>query len=248
MKVSVITVCYNSSKTILDTIKSVNEQTYLDIEHVFVDGLSKDSTLKIIKENSNRNSTFISEPDSGIYDAMNKGILLCEGEVVFIINSDDVLYDKFTIKNVVEAFERNPKSDIIFGSIKISEPNNLFKTKRNWNATDFIKNSFIRGWHPPHPGFVVKKKCYDDFGLFNASYKIASDFDLMYRYLEVNKIKATRIDKYIAIQRGGGASMKYSGIIQGQKEIKQTFKENSINLNMLVYMFKRYISKIIQYK
>ena len=95
---------------------------------------------------------------------------------------------------------------------------------------------------------MVKKKCYEDFGLFNASYKIASDFDLMYRYLEVNKIKATRIDKYIAIQRGGGASMKYSGIIQGQKEIKQTFKENSINLNMLVYMFKRYISKIIKYK
>jgi glycosyltransferase involved in cell wall biosynthesis len=248
MKVSVITVCYNSANTILDTINSVNEQTYLDIEHIFVDGQSKDSTLKIIKENSNRNPTFTSEPDSGIYDAMNKGILLCEGEVVFIINSDDVLYDKFTIKNVVEAFERNPKSDIIFGSIKISEPNNLFKTKRNWNATDFIKNSFIKGWHPPHPGFVVKKKCYDDFGLFNASYKIASDFNLMYRCLEVNKIKATRIDKYIAIQRGGGASMKYSGIIQGQKEIRQTFKENSINLNMLVYMFNRYISKIIQYK
>lgn len=248
MKVSVITVCYNSSKTILDTINSINKQTYLDIEHVFVDGQSKDSTLKIIKENSKRNPTFISEPDSGIYDAMNKGILLCKGEVVFIINSDDVLYDKFTIKNVIEAFERNPKSDIIFGSIKISEQNNLFQTKRNWKATDFIKNSFIRGWHPPHPGFVVKKKCYDDFGLFNASYKIASDFNLMYRFLEVNKIKATRIDEYIAILRGGGASMKYSGIIKGQREIRQTFKENSINLNMLVYMFNRYISKIIQYK
>lgn len=248
MKVSVVTVCYNSSKTILDTIKSVNEQTYLDIEHVFVDGQSKDSTLKIIKENSNRNPTFISESDSGIYDAMNKGILLCKGEVVVIINSDDVLYDKFTIKNIVEAFERNPKSDIIFGSIKISEPNNLFKTKRNWKATDFIKNSFINGWHPPHPGFVVKKKCYDRYGLFNASYKIASDFNLIYRFLEVNKIKATKIDRFITIQRGGGASMKFSGIIQGLKEIKQTFKENSINLNLLVYMFKRYLSKIIQYK
>jgi len=248
MKVSIITVCYNSANTILDTINSVNEQTYLDIEHIFVDGQSKDSTLEIIKKFSNRNPTFISESDSGIYDAMNKGILLCKGEVVFIINSDDVLHDKFTVENVIETFEKNPKSDIVFGSIKISEQSNLLKTKRNWKATDFIENSFINGWHPPHPGFVVKKKCYDRFGLFNASYKIASDFNLIYRFLEVNKIKPTKIDRFITIQRGGGASMKYSGIIQGFKEIKQTFKENSINLNLLVYLFKRYLSKIIQYK
>lgn len=248
MKVSVITVCYNSSKTILDTIQSVNQQIYPDIEHVFVDGQSKDSTLEIINENSNRKPIVISEPDFGIYDAMNKGILLCKGDVIFIVNSDDVLHDKFMIKNVIEIFEQNPKFDIVFGSIKISESNNLFNTKRIWKATDFTKNSFKNGWHPPHPGFVVKKKCYDLYGLFNSSYKIASDFNLMYRFLEVNNVKATRVDRFITIQRGGGASMRFSGIIQGLKEIKQTFNENSIKLNLLTYMFKRYLSKIIQYK
>jgi len=245
--VSIITVAFNSEKTIKDTIKSINNQTYNNIEHILIDGNSNDKTLQfynsIIKL---RNFTVLSEPDEGIYDAMNKGVNISTGDIVFILNSDDIFYDNNVVENFVEIFQNQPEVDIVYGSIQISSNENIKKIKRVWIPTSFKPNSFKKAWHPPHPGLVVKKECYEKYGNFNKSFKIAADFELMLRFFEIHRLKSLRTESIVTIQRGGGASMKFSGVIKGLNEIYYSFKNNNIKIFFLGYIFMRYKQKIIQ--
>ena len=191
MKISIVTVTYNSAATIKDTIESVLSQSHKDFEHIIIDGVSKDGTMEIVKKFEpfyDGKLRYISEPDTGIYNAMNKGLKMAEGEVLGTLNSDDILADS--------------------------------------SALSLIS----KGWHPPHPTFYAKSECYRRLGYFNESLKIASDFDLLLRFLEKNHLKSKFIDHVLVRQRAGGANTSFSGHVKGNLEVLRAFKLNGFKV------------------
>lgn len=153
MKITIITVCFNSEKTIEQTIKSVFEQTYKDIEYLIIDGGSRDLTLSILNKYKRANLRILSEPDNGIYDAMNKGIYYATGEIIGYLNSDDFYHNPFVIEKIAKAFNLK-KVDCVFGDIVYVNKSNTDLILRHWLNTDFYPGAFIKGWHPPHPAFL----------------------------------------------------------------------------------------------
>ena len=244
MRVSIITVCYNSGRTIKETIDSVNSQSYHNIEHVFIDGMSKDNTIDLIRSNSDRDYNLVSERDSGIYDAMNKGIGIATGEIIFILNSDDILFSNDTVQSVVDVFEQY-NVDIIYGHIYLAAWTDIRSYVRNWKVTNFTLGSFSNGWHPAHPGLVVRKTVYSKHGLYKLNLPIAADFELMLRFFECKGCSSKLYDKHIAVMRLGGDSTNINGIIKGNRDIKKAFEMNNIRMP-LNYFFKRYYSKFVQ--
>ena len=188
MKISIITVCFNSEETILTTLNSVISQTYNDIEHIIVDGGSKDRTLDIIKNYKHKNKIVISEPDSGIYDAMNKGIKLAKGEIITILNSDDIYQSPSAIALVMKDIKDNLDKDIFLGDVVFFNKNNFNKIFRHYSAKNFVKESLLNGMMPPHPSSFIKKKIYLKYGLYNKSLSIAADFEIFLRLLIVNNL------------------------------------------------------------
>ena len=203
MKISIITVCYNSEETISDTIQSVLSQDYKDVEYIIVDGKSTDRTLEIIQSIKSR-IKLISEKDRGIYDAMNKGINIASGDVIGILNADDVYKNNQVLTAVMDAFKANVS--IVYGDIEYVKYNDLSKVVRKWKAGVFRSGKFKWGWMPPHPGFFVKKSCYESFGLFNLNLSTSADYELMLRMLEVHHLSCNYISKTITSMRLGGAS------------------------------------------
>lgn len=203
MKISIITVCYNAEDTISDTIESVLSQDYKDVEYIIVDGKSTDRTLEIIQSIKNR-IKLISEKDQGIYDAMNKGINTASGDVIGILNADDVYKNSQVLTEVMDAFKANVS--IVYGDIEYVKYNDLSKVVRKWKAGVFRSGKFKWGWMPPHPGFFIKKSCYESFGLFNLNLSTSADYELMLRMLEVHHLSCHYISKTITSMRVGGAS------------------------------------------
>ncbi len=228
MRVSIITVTFNSAATIRDTVLSVQKQSYKNIEHIIVDGASSDSTLDIVKA-LGHSGPLISEKDNGLYDAMNKGIALATGEVVGILNSDDYLADEYVIENIVSTFE-SAKCDAIYGDLYFVHPQLTHVVLRKWIAGTFSKGSFLRGWMPPHPTFYVRKACYDQYGTFNTSLRSSADYDLLIRLLLVNKIKAEYLPKVLIHMRTGGQSTRsWSSRLKAHKEDYKAWKLNQQN-------------------
>ena len=203
MKISIITVCYNSEETISDTIQSVLSQDYKDVEYIIVDGKSTDRTLEIIQSIKSR-IKLISEKDRGIYDAMNKGINIASGDVIGILNADDVYKNSQVLTAVMDAFKANVS--IVYGDIEYVKYDDLSKVVRKWKAGVFRSGKFKWGWMPPHPGFFVKKSCYESFGLFNLNLSTSADYELMLRMLEVHHLSCNYIPETITSMRVGGAS------------------------------------------
>ncbi len=246
MKVSIVTITYNSEKTLKDTIESVVGQTYRDIEYIIVDGNSTDKTIEIVNSYGDKISKFISEKDNGIYDAMNKGLRLATGDIVGILNSDDVYFDKYVIENVVKRFEEK-LVDSVYGDLYYVEENDLSKVVRYWKSSDFKEGSFAKGWHPPHPTFFVKREVYEKYGLFDLEMKVSADFELMLRFLEKYCISTTYLPKVLVRMRTGGESNRsIKNIIAGNKSILSAFDKNRIKVNKLMYVFYRFVPKIIQ--
>ncbi len=162
-KVSIITVCYNSAKTIEDTIQSVVNQTYDNIEYIIIDGLSTDNTLEIVNKYKDKITKIISEKDNGLYDAINKGIGLATGEIIANLNSDDFYIDNNVIADVVVKIEEE-KSDTLYANLYYVDALDTNKVVRNWVSGQYKKGMFFKGWMPPHPTFFVRKKVYDQFG------------------------------------------------------------------------------------
>ena len=203
MKISIITVCYNSEETISDTIQSVLSQDYKDVEYIIVDGKSTDRTLEII-QSINNGIKLISEKDQGMYDAMNKGINIASGDVIGILNADDVFKNSQVLTKVMDAFKANVS--IVYGDIEYVKYNDISKVVRKWKAGVFRSGKFKWGWMPPHPGFFIKKSCYESFGLFNLNLSTSADYELMLRMLEVHHLSCHYIPKTITSMRVGGAS------------------------------------------
>lgn len=204
LKVSIITPVWNGGETISETLYSVAIQDYPNIEHIVIDGSSKDDSLGITKEYPHVKK-IVSEPDEGIYDAINKGLSMATGDIIGILNSDDLYTNQHVIKEMVEKMEQ-AKTDAIYADLVYVEPDNINVFVREWISGTFEVEKFYRGWMPPHPTFFVRKKVYNKFGLFNTNIKVAADYELMLRFLLKYKISTTYLPKVIVKMRAGGVS------------------------------------------
>jgi glycosyltransferase involved in cell wall biosynthesis len=244
-KISIITVVYNSSKTIGEAIESVLSQDYPDIEHIIVDGASTDGTLEIIKSYSDRIAKFISEPDKGIYDAMNKGLKIATGDIIGILNSDDFYADNTVISDIVREFEMK-NVEMVFGDLVFVKPDNLNKVVRFYSTPDFTPNKFAWGWMPPHPTCYLKKSVYERYGCFKTDYHIAADYEILTRFMAKHKITYSHIPKILIKMRTGGIStrsLKSNWTLN--QEIVRGCTENGIKTN-IVKVLSKFFTKIFQ--
>lgn len=237
-KVSIITVCFNSAKTIRDTIESVLSQDYPHIEYIVIDGDSSDQTLEIVKEYSDRIEIIISEKDRGIYDAMNKGIALASGEIVGMLNSDDVYINENAVSELMKKMG-DANSDSVFADLVIVDPENLNKVLRYYDSSYFNPNKFRFGWMPAHPTFFVKKALYDKVGPYSLDYKISADYEMLIRLLWVQKASYTYLQKPVVRMRYGGASTAdLSRNLLLNREIVQACRANGIYTNLFLVLLK----------
>jgi glycosyltransferase involved in cell wall biosynthesis len=205
MKVSIITVTYNSEAYLEQTIRSVLSQRYEDIEYIIVDGGSTDNTKNIISAYQNKISRFISEKDNGIYDALNKGLAMAGGDIIGILHSDDFFTHETVIKTVVQTF-KDTQADAVYANLCYVDAENTSKIIRKWHSGSYVPNSFLYGWMPPHPTFFVKKSVYRQFGHFNLNFKTSADYELMLRFIHKHQIKLSYLNEYIVYMRVGGQS------------------------------------------
>ncbi|MDQ1243685.1 MAG: hypothetical protein QG567_588 [Campylobacterota bacterium] len=244
MKISIITVVWNNKETIKDAIDSVLGQTYKNIEYIIVDGASTDGTVEVVQSYGDKISKFVSEPDRGLYDAMNKGIALATGDVVGILNSDDFYIDEYVIEKIVKEFE-DKQVDSVFADLVFVKPENLDNVVRYYDSSHFSPDKFAYGWMPAHPTFFVKREVYEKYGVFKTDYKIAADYELLTRFFAKHKISYSYIKEPIVKMRMGGAST--SGIKSNyilNKEIIRACRENNIYTNWLMILSK-YPKKIL---
>lgn len=206
MRVTIITVCFNRKATIEKTIKSVLDQQYQDIEYIIIDGNSTDGTKEIIESYRDRISQYVSEPDKGMYDAINKGLKLATGEVIGLMHSDDEFYDQRVISRIVNHFAFDENLDGIYGDGVYVSNDNQEKMIRNRIGGAFSRQKIKLGWLPLHPTVYLKKSVIDKNGLYNLDFKIASDTEFLLRYLYRNNIKLSYINNYIVKMRMGGMS------------------------------------------
>lgn len=245
MKISIITVCYNSAKTIVDSIMSVLSQDYPDIEYIIIDGGSTDGTIDIINKYSAKITKFISEPDNGIYDAMNKGICLASGDIIATLNSDDFYSSPCSVRTAVDAIIKE-NVDCCYGDLEYVDFTDTSKIIRKWKSKSYIDGLFKLGWHPPHPTFFAKKQVYDKFGTFNTDLSISADYELMLRLLQKNNIKSVYIPHTIVKMRTGGVSNRsIKQIIRANHQCIKAWKLNGLKPGKLTIIKKLY-SKLIQ--
>lgn len=243
MKVSIITTSYNSSKTIEQTIASVQSQTYENVEHIIVDGKSTDDTLKIIQKYPHLIS--VSEEDQGLYDAMNKGISMASGDIIAILNSDDLYASTDVIERIVHSFEGN-ESDCILTDIEIFNDQSK-KVIRTYSAKKWRMWMFRIGWQPPHPGFFAKSSVYKTHGTFDIQFKISADFDFMFRVLYHKKTPYTKIQKTTVRMRAGGISQNgFNSRAMANKEDHLSIKKYGYFSSPLL-IWSKYLIKVLQY-
>ncbi|CQQ21068.1 glycosyltransferase [Yersinia mollaretii] len=221
MKVSIITATYNSEKTISDTLLSLENQTYRDIEYIIVDGASKDRTLTVINQDSTRVTKVISEPDDGIYDALNKGIDAATGDIVGFLHSDDLFAYPDVLTDIVAIFEKK-QCDAVYGDLQYVAKNDLTKVIRCWESGFFNHTKMKYGWMPPHPTFYMKRELYVSLGGFDLNYKISADYDSLTRYIMNHQIKISYLPKVLIKMRVGGISNRSfrSMLLKSKEDIK----------------------------
>ncbi len=247
MKFSILTATFNSEHTLRETMESVLRQTYSDYEYIIIDGNSKDATLDIIKTyepSFNGRLRYVSEPDKGIYDAMNKGIRMAKGDVIGILNSDDFYTFDDALEVIADAFTKND-IDATYGDIHYVNDDNLQKPVRYYSSAVFKRSLMRYGMMPAHPSFYCKKEVYDRYGAFDTSYKIAADFENLLRLIFINHIKTQYIHKDFVTMRNGGASTEsLHSRVQIMKDHLRAMKKNGVYSNFFLlslrYFYKFY--------
>lgn len=248
MKISIITVTFNSCKTLSGTIESVLSQDYPDIEYIIIDGQSKDDTVNIILKYEplfKGRLKWISEKDHGLYDAMNKGIKMATGDIIGIINSDDLLADPTAVEKVMKVFEKRREIDAVYADLYYVAQNDTSKIVRHWVSGK--QRPFRYGWHPAHPTFYVKREVYQKYGFFDLDFKFAADFELMLRFIEKYHIQLAYLpEPLVRMRLGGKTSKNIFNIIKGNIECYKAFKKNGIKVSCL-YPFFRLLPKLKQF-
>lgn len=246
MKVSIITITYNSAETIEDTIQSVLSQDYPNIEYIIVDGASKDSTLEIVNRYRSSISKIISERDKGIYDAMNKGVTLATGDVIGILNSDDFYADSKVISDIVRTMQA-ANSDACYADLVYVDRVETSKVIRSWKSGEYRHGDFLRGWMPPHPTFFVKRTLYERHGLYSLELKSAADYELMLRFIHKHGVSMAYLPRVITKMRAGGQSnVTIKNRWKANKEDRLAWKMNGLQPGFLT-LLRKPLSKLIQY-
>lgn len=247
MKISIITATYNSAAHIADCVKSVYDQSYRNIEHIIIDGASKDKTLDIINSLPNRVEKIVSEPDKGIYDAMNKGIKSATGDIIGILNSDDFFNTPDVITEIAAEFQKDSKLDGVYTNLYYVKQNDPQQVVRHWVSKPFKDNSFFKGWHPPHPTLYLKRSVYEKYGIFNLDFSLAADFELMLRFFERYKIKTNYLPiTTIRMRLGGVTSKNLKNVKKQNLECVKAFEKNGFNPPVF-YSAYRLFPKLLQY-
>ena len=247
MKISLITITYNSGNTLSTTLESVLHQTYSDIEYILVDGASKDNTVSIIKQYEplfEGRMKWISEPDKGLYDAMNKGIRMSTGDIVGILNSDDFFTSNDILQKNANTFQQDTQLDAVYGDVHFVYPGNLNKCVRYYSSKIFKRSLMKLGFMPAHPSFYIRRKCFEKYGLYKTDYKIAADFEFLLRVIYKEKIQTQYLPIDMVTMRTGGAST--SGLESHKRIMKEhlrAFRENGIYTNAFLLSL-RYVYKV----
>jgi glycosyltransferase len=246
MKVSIITTTYNSERTIKDTLASVKQQTYQNVEHIIIDGASKDKTVNLLNLYGHQ-GPLLSEADNGIYDAMNKGVSMAGGDIIGILNSDDFYSDSKVLDKVIKAFEQTG-CDAVYGDLVYVDSKQTNKIVRKWVAGNYNKKFFYKGWMPPHPTVFIRKEVYEKFGLFNLNFKSSSDYELLLRLMFLKNIKVAYIPEVLVHMRTGGQSTKsLANRLAAHKEDYLAWLSNGISPKWYTLAMKP-ISKIKQFR
>jgi glycosyltransferase len=245
MKISIVTCSLNSSSTIKKSIKSVQKQTYKNIEHLIIDGGSTDKTLEIIKKIKHKNLTLFSSADNGFYDALNKGIKVTTGNIVGVLHSDDFYRSSKILKIIADIFKYT-KADLVYGDLIYVKKQHPFKPIRHWKAGQYSKEKLFKGWMPPHPTVFVKKKIFDKIGFYKTHYKISADYDFLVRIFNCKNINQVYVPKVLINMRVGGMSNgSFKNLIIKSFEDYQIIKKNKIG--GLFTLFNKNFSKLRQF-
>jgi glycosyltransferase involved in cell wall biosynthesis len=246
MKLSIITVVLNNKGCIEDCIQSVLSQKYENIEYIMVDGGSTDGTVEIIKKYEEFISKWISEPDKGLYDAMNKGIGMATGDVVGILNSDDMYANQHVLEKVAAVFA-DGQSESCYGDLIYVDPDNADRIQRVWRSDPYNVHRFYQGWMPPHPTFFVSRRVYERYGLFDLNFPLAADYELILRFLYKYNVSASYIPECLVKMRMGGRS--HPGLINTSNNVIENYrawKANGLKPNLFTFLMKP-LFKVFQY-
>ena len=228
MKISVVTAVYNRVTTIADTMQSVQRQSYPHIEHVVQDGGSTDGTLEEIKRFSNTSTSFVSESDNGIYDAINRGIKRASGSVIGLMHSDDFFANDIVVQSIATQFA-DPSVDGVYGDLQYVSAADPKKVVRHWKSGEYSPSCLAQGWMPPHPTLYLRREVFDRFGFYDTSFKIGADYDAMLRYLTKGKIKLGYIPEVLVKMRLGGESNgSFGRIIRKSREDYRAIRKNEV--------------------
>lgn len=245
LKISVVTVCYNSAKTLAKTLQSVCDQSWPHVEHIVIDGGSKDATSEILGRFHSRLAYVVSEPDRGIYDAMNKGIQRATGDIICFLNSDDHYADNAVLSRVATRMQEGG-FDAVFGDITFFEASNPDRTIRHYSSASFRPSSLAWGWMPAHPALFIKREIYQQLGRFNPDYRIAGDFEFIARAMTTYPLRYKYIPEIMVKMQTGGVSTNsgFKGRILHNQELLRACRENGIETNIFKILL-RYPKKLL---
>lgn len=247
MKISIITITYNSAQTLEDTLKSVTSQDYPNLEYIIIDGKSKDTTLQIVDKYKSGIAKVVSEKDKGLYDALNKGIKHATGDVIGMLHSDDLYANESVISNVMKKFAEDPSVEGVYADLVFVNRNDTNKSMRVWESGTYQEGDFLKGWMPPHPTFFVRKEVYEKFGGFNTELKLSADYELMLRLIHKNNIKLAYLPQVIVKMRMGGVSnVSFFVKLKANLEDKLAWKLNGMKPKFSTIIMKP-LRKIKQY-
>ena len=245
-KISIITVVYNNRDFIEQAIRSVLSQTYKNIEYIIIDGGSTDGTLEVIAKYKNRINTLISEKDKGLYDAMNKAYGIASGDIVGILNSDDLFFSEECISKVASTFKSFPDVDIVYGDLIYVKRDDVSHTVRHWSSGEYYSNYFYDGFTPAHPSVYVKRHVVKE-NIYDLSFKLTADYDWLLRIFHKYNVKYIK-EVVVKMRLGGVTSKSYKNIIKGNIEIAKSWKKNHGKYPLITLLYKRPKNKLTQFK
>jgi len=244
VNITVITVSYNSAATIAATVCSVASQSHYDVEYLVIDGASTDTTLALLDDQREHLVALVSEPDDGIYDAMNKGIKLAKGDVIGFLNSDDFYASSDVLSRVARVFEEDLSIDACYADLIYTDQIDTSRTVRYWESNDYVPGAFSKGWCPPHPTFFVRRSVYERFGSFDLTYRIASDVELMMRFLEVHKIRVRYVPEvWVKMRMGGTTNKSLKNIWEQNQEVLHALRSHGLSSNPIRFFGHKLLSR-----
>lgn len=246
MRISVVTVVRNGSTTIGETIRSVRDQIYGDVEHVVIDGASTDGTQDVINRYRDRIATFLSEPDRGIYDAMNKGIALATGDVVGFLNANDFYEHPYVLEEVARVMTHS-EIDACYADLVYTDPVDTRRVKRYWKSRPYEEGLCRRGWMPAHPTFFVRRSVYDRFGAFDLEFRRQADFELALRLFDTERIRSVYVPEvWVRMRTGGVSNNSVLGVLKGNIEAYRACRKNGVKVTP-VFILQKMFSRVPQF-